>query len=125
MSQSVEVRVPFLDHILAGDLLSPGQNKGLLKKVLRNQLPEAILNRKKRGFVFPIADWLKSVFKSNVEELLLDGNGSVLGLSLDSSETERIWKEFLNGRVHWSQPWSLYVLKKWQNKLSSLCVKGN
>ncbi len=121
MSQSVEIRVPFLDHVfvesLLGQKLERNESKRLLKEALKDDLPPEIQNRKKAGFIFPMADWLTSTLKSCVEEVLLDRND---GIPLNQSEVEKIWRQFLRGEIHWSQPWSLFVLKRWHNEVSSL-----
>jgi asparagine synthase (glutamine-hydrolysing) len=66
MHYSLEIRVPFVDHVLleavtglasAGRL---GEGKGILRQVLRAGLPEKVLHRKKSGFVVPIWSWLNS-----------------------------------------------------------------
>ena len=61
MGCSVEVRVPFLDHILVEHLLSlplarrfdSGRSKVLLKQLMRGRLPDAVLDGRKRGFSPP------------------------------------------------------------------------
>jgi hypothetical protein len=32
---------------------------------------------------------------------------------LDGSQAQSIWSEFLQGKMSWSRPWSLYVLQRW------------
>jgi asparagine synthase (glutamine-hydrolysing) len=62
MANSLEVRVPFLDHrlltyTLALDeetLFDDGEKKHLLKRVARRVLPESILDREKQGFSAPL-----------------------------------------------------------------------
>ena len=66
MANSLEARVPFLDHKLVEktiDLpknikIKRGKLKSLLKDIIKNFLPTKILNRKKQGFGVPIAEWL-------------------------------------------------------------------
>ena len=67
MSQSIECRVPFLDHRLAelaaripSTAKMPGGNlKFVLKNALRGVLPDSILDRGKRGFGAPVGAWFK------------------------------------------------------------------
>jgi len=62
MSQSVEIRVPLLDKDLVQHSFSISEwqkisyfkNKLLLKKIMKNKLPDSILNRSKTGFNSPI-----------------------------------------------------------------------
>jgi len=67
MAESIECRVPFLDHKLvelaAGiptDAKRPGNRlKHLLKRALEADLPKDILYRRKRGFGAPVGAWFK------------------------------------------------------------------
>jgi len=76
MAHSLEVRPPFLDHRLVEFAASlPGEYKVrgsklkfLLKELMKDKLPPAILRRKKEGFDIPAHDWFRSVLKP----LLLD-----------------------------------------------------
>lgn len=77
MANSVECRVPFLDHRLMEfaysiprkyKLSNAGRSKRILKDTFKTKLPDYILNRRKAGFGMP----LRSIFSSsaNVERLL-------------------------------------------------------
>lgn len=89
MYHSVEVRVPFLDHLLVEYLsnllpeikLSRDINKPLLVESVRDLLPLEIFSRSKMGFTFPFQKWLKEK------------------------------GDFKNGG-HWSRFWVKEVLKK-------------
>ena len=68
MAHSLEVRVPFLDYRLiqfierlppALKLKGAGPGKYLHKKALMKWLPKEEVNRKKKGFAHPIADWMR------------------------------------------------------------------
>jgi asparagine synthase (glutamine-hydrolysing) len=77
MANSVEGRVPFLDHRIAEfafslprefKLSNYGQTKKIVKETYKQFLPKGIINRKKAGFGMP----LRSIFssKQKVYELL-------------------------------------------------------
>jgi asparagine synthase (glutamine-hydrolysing) len=110
MAHSVEVRVPFLDHILMDKILSIPADamaggktlKPLLTKPLKDLLPEAITSRRKRGFTLPMDAWLRDGY-ARFEM----GGGKV-----DPSEYERVWNGFTQRKIHWSRPWALAVLNK-------------
>jgi len=76
MAHSIEIRPPFLDHRLVefaaslpGDYkLRGSQLKLLLKELMKDKLPPAIVRRKKVGFDIPAHDWFRGVLKP----LLLD-----------------------------------------------------
>jgi asparagine synthase (glutamine-hydrolysing) len=67
MACSLECRVPFLDHRLVETAatiptqqkLPNGRLKGVLKDALRGVLPDAVIDRRKRGFGAPVGAWLK------------------------------------------------------------------
>src|SRR3989442_2981603 len=78
MAPSLEIRVPLVDHELVErvfplpDRVKIGlwQNKRLLKRALRQRLPEHHLRAPKRGFVGPTADWLRHELRGVIEEEL-------------------------------------------------------
>jgi len=92
MANSVESRVPYLDHGIVEfaysiprtyKLSNSGKAKKILKDSFRKDIPGNILNRRKAGFGMP----LRSIFKkeSNVDKLLeKDFFSSFHGFSIDS-----------------------------------------
>ena len=76
MMHSLEVRVPFLDHVLLefaatipAELKVRGhQKKLLLIKAMRDKLPADILHRRKTGFAAPFVQW----FRGGLKELTFD-----------------------------------------------------
>ncbi len=78
MANSLEARVPLLDHKLvefAGRLptnfkLRGRTRKYLLKKLGSKLLPESIIYRKKQGFPIPIEQWLRNEARPLVHEAL-------------------------------------------------------
>ena len=55
------------------------------------------------GFSFPFGWWLKENWEPMQERCLLDDR-------LDRKVVKEIWKDFINGNVHWSRPWALAVI---------------
>jgi asparagine synthase (glutamine-hydrolysing) len=80
MANSLELRVPFLDHKLLEFAASLPANykvrrfttKYLAKKALAGRLPRQILKRRKAGFPVPYESWLRSDLKPWMTEVLLD-----------------------------------------------------
>jgi asparagine synthase (glutamine-hydrolysing) len=76
MANSLEVRVPFLNHSLVEHVaeiphslkLRGTKTKFLLKKAMEDQIPSDIVSRPKKGFNMPVAYWLNS----NLKELVQD-----------------------------------------------------
>ena len=79
MANSLELRVPLLDHQVlefAAALpphfkVSGMSTKRVLKKAFAGHIPEEILRRRKQGFPVPIGRWLRGDFKEYVHDLLL------------------------------------------------------
>lgn len=79
MSESLEARVPFLDHKLIEFTMDipekwktkNGVAKYLLKKAVEGIIPDNIIYRKKMGFGAPMADWLRGEFGHQVEQAVL------------------------------------------------------
>jgi asparagine synthase (glutamine-hydrolysing) len=122
MANSLELRVPLIDHVVTEKMLQlPGawklgrQRKPLLVAALTKPLPPDILQQKKRGFEFPWDLWLRGELRSEVEATLAEP-GPALEAVLQWDEVRQLWKEFLAARVHWSRVWLFYVLKKWVDR---------
>ena len=63
MAHSMELRVPFVDAVLARHVASrfaraDAYTKRDLAKVARPQLPSEIIDRPKTGFTVPVRDWM-------------------------------------------------------------------
>ncbi|MDF0673214.1 MAG: asparagine synthase (glutamine-hydrolyzing) [Nitrospira sp.] len=80
MANSIELRVPLLDHIVleyAASLppefkLKGSTTKYILKKAFEGRIPHEILHRKKTGFPVPYEHWLANDLKEYVHDLLCD-----------------------------------------------------
>lgn len=80
MANSIELRVPLLDHIVleyAASLPPDFKLKGfttkyILKRAFEGRVPDEILHRKKTGFPVPYEQWLSNELSGYVHDLLLD-----------------------------------------------------
>ena len=80
MANSLEARVPFLDHILIQktiDLpksikIKENKLKVLLKDIVTGLLPDEILNRKKQGFGLPLKEWFEDGLGINEKKIIND-----------------------------------------------------
>jgi len=80
MANSLEVRVPLLDHQLVEWVsnlptnmkLQNNEGKYILKKAFEPYLPNDILYRKKMGFDIPLSLWLKGPLKEHIYSILND-----------------------------------------------------
>jgi len=108
----LEVRVPFLDHALVDYAIRIAphlkiQSETLNKGLLIRAIGDPVLNRsgemKKRGFSFPLDQWMKR-YSGQLEEIA-SGNGAV-----DPKTAHGMWDQFRAGRLHWSRAWALAAL---------------
>ena len=80
MANSIELRVPLLDHIVLEYAASLPTNlklrgittKYILKRAFEGRVPHEILRRKKTGFPVPYAQWLSKDIGRYVREILFD-----------------------------------------------------
>jgi asparagine synthase (glutamine-hydrolysing) len=121
MAHSLENRSPFLDHELVGwvaglpvHLKLRGHHlKVALRRIGRRYLPENLVRRRKQGFGFPIADWLRGelapVLRGAFAESRMVGNGL-----FDPGYMDRLLNEHLQGRVdHNYRLWMLLNIEVW------------
>lgn len=81
MAHSLEVRPPLLDHrivefaaTLPPSLKMQGsRQKVILKHLMKNRLPDAILRRKKVGFDIPAHEWMRGPLRSLLVETMQEG----------------------------------------------------
>ncbi len=123
MAHPVEVRVPFMDHKLVEHMFSmpaklkklTSTPKALLVDSMKPSLPDSIVHRKKMGFTLPFEPWMRGAMKPEMESVLLTSVKPLEGL-ISQAAIEKIWQQFLAGKISWSRPWALYVLKRWVDK---------
>ena len=110
MHYSVEMRTPLVDYKLAeyvmstrmrGDGFLSSSPKAELRGAAASVLSEEILNRPKKGFVPPVRDWIRSIWKANEDAVLNPAFLLSSGL-LDSKTliTELSNPTFKTGRVN-------------------------
>lgn len=136
MSNSLEVRVPFLDLELIQFALnikpqlgiSHNKPKFLLKECLSTFIPKELIDFKKRGFSVPIERWMRNQLRNEITKHLIDM--PIYGASIIQQDIlrEQVRGFFDNKKVHgfmgkkkvnaWGI-WHMYVWQKWavQNNL--------
>ena len=123
MAHSLECRVPFLDHRIVELAFQTPPNlrlkgiktKYILKKSVKNILPEEILKRKKQTFQVPIDNWMKAGLKEYMEENLLEKNSDSLKY-FKTKEIEKILNNYKNSKLYYTrQLWNLLTFKIWHD----------
>ncbi len=125
MQYGLEVRTPFLDHYLVDFVFSlpakwklkGGIRKNLLKEAFKNELPDYIVNRKKKGFEVPMWAWLNGPLKDIMLTLLSDEQLNKTGLFNKQKVNALIDQTF--SKEPGDAPatiWALMVFQVWFNK---------
>ena len=121
MSNSLEIRFPFLDTDLIKKVLHsrPKKEKSYSQNFKKANLSDKIANfpfhlmsNQKKGFTLPLDIWMKNNGKDH-----LDKTDSVLVdiLNLDRDGLSQIHKKSLAniGSNEWIRSWQLFTLGKW------------
>ena len=120
MANSLEVRVPFLDHRLVefvGRLpksvkYTPDVPKSLLVEALSDVLPDEVVGQSKRTFTLPWEVWLRGPLGVRLSQDLFNLTPP-LRQYLNPRAVRGAWQNFVIGQTNWSRPWSLFVLNEW------------
>ena len=121
MANSLEARVPLLDHRLVEfacglpvDLrLRDGSGKYLLKRALRGRIPAELLDRPKQGFGVPLEAWFSGSIRGFFRDQLGDGT-RLEGLGIARNEVARLQALFerTGRRDYCDRLWALVVLDR-------------
>ena len=115
MANSLEVRVPFLDHEICEFVFQlktdvyyrKDETKHLLYQNIKGHLPNEILQRKKQGFVGPDKYYMNMAwYESRLNDCKLVKDGIVNGMYL---------QQLLAGKDHW-RLWKLAVMETWYRR---------
>lgn len=121
MAVSLETRVPFLDNAvfdLAWRIPTSykirGENKWILRELLRRYLPSDLVDRPKMGFSVPLHDWLRGPLKPWAEGLLLSDS---LHDYFDGEAVRALWVAHTQkGLDHASILWNILVFESWRDE---------
>jgi asparagine synthase (glutamine-hydrolysing) len=123
MANSVELRVPLLDHQVlefAASLpvsykLHNGTTKYILKKAFEDRVPKDILFRKKTGFVVPYEKWIREDLQNSIGEVLLDRKTTERGYFDKKGIENLVSRNNANGN-HSKEVFSLLTLEMWHRQ---------
>ena len=121
MANSVELRVPLLDHKVlefAASLptnfkLNGFKTKYILKRALSQKIPIEIRDRKKAGFPVPYESWLRNDLKETVWDVLTDRKAIDRGY-FSKAGIESLLRANSNGANYSKEVFSLLNLELWQ-----------
>jgi asparagine synthase (glutamine-hydrolysing) len=132
MAHSLEVRPPYLDHriiefaaSLPDNLKIDGRKqKVILKYLMRNKLPDSVLNRSKTGLDIPTHDWFRGPLRPLLEETLSAQAVEDTGL-FRTEAILRLISDHMEGRANLGfHLWGLLILflwiKQWKIQTTSI-----
>lgn len=126
MVHSLELRVPFCDHHLlafacslpASTKLQGWKLKGFMRSALQDVLPKSILHGKKRGFMLPLARWLREDLREMSRDLLSDEAIRRRGY-VNPAYVQWLLAEHHSGRRNFTdQLYALMVLELWHQQVA-------
>ncbi|HPN30406.1 MAG TPA: asparagine synthase (glutamine-hydrolyzing) [bacterium] len=124
MMNSLEVRAPFLDFELAEFVNSLpdsfkikfGTRKYLLKKLTAGVLPDAIINRKKKGFGIPLSGWLKRELRELLQDTLNPVKIKNEGIFKPEYVQKLISQHLENKKDNRKELWTLLSFQLWKDR---------
>jgi asparagine synthase (glutamine-hydrolysing) len=117
MANSLEARLPFLDHRLVEfmatvhkDVKMQGwERKSILRKTVGKELPPIILTAPKRGFGIPLREW----FKADSFSSIIDSNLKKVNQTLNRKVVSKIISDNKTGKKdNGNFIWTLLMLEK-------------
>ncbi|CAN5854369.1 amidotransferase 1, exosortase A system-associated [soil metagenome] len=124
MANSLEARVPLLDHELIefvqtipAELKLKGfETKYIFKKALEGIVPNEILYREKQGFGVPIGDWINLQLKDRIHSDLLEKKTLERGYFDEKYIKVLLDEHSKNRRDHSHALWILWMLELWHRQ---------
>ncbi len=123
MANSLEARLPLLDHklvelvcALPPHIKLPGLNtKGLLRRLMRDRLPPRVLSMSKKGFSPPIPEWLRGPLYPYLRAKILDS--PAFDTYFRRPYVEQMIHEYHSGQSdHNRRLWALLVFLHWHEQ---------
>lgn len=121
MANSLETRVPLLDHRVVefawklplSMKIRDGKGKWILRELLYRHVPRELIERPKKGFSIPLGSWLKGPLREWAESLL-DPALLVQQGYFHPGPIRKIWQQHLTGKYDRSrQLWSILMFQAW------------
>ncbi|MFC2165145.1 asparagine synthase (glutamine-hydrolyzing) [Acidobacteriota bacterium] len=123
MANSLEIRVPFLDHTfvdfatsIPSSLKLKGMHtKHILKKAMSKILPPEILTRKKIGFDIPLGVWIRQELREFVTDILSPDSMKRHGFFNHDYIDTLLHEHFQGVHNHRQLLWPLIIFQFWYN----------
>lgn len=121
MANSLETRVPLLDHRVfefAWKLpqhmkIRNGVGKWALREVLYRHVPKSMIERPKKGFSIPLSQWLRGPLREWAEELLAESRLQAEGY-FNVRLVRKAWQQHCSGKADNAlKLWSILMFQAW------------
>lgn len=123
MANSLEVRTPFLDVNLvdyvfslpASYKINEDGRKRILKDAFKNELPDEIFTRGKKGFEVPLKQWFEKELSSHLSDFVFN-HKLVLDQDIFDWEVINLWEKKLksdNSKDIIYNVWAMLSFQKW------------
>jgi asparagine synthase (glutamine-hydrolysing) len=121
MSNSLEVRVPLLDHEFAelaftiptNLRIKGGSRKYIFKKSVSKLLPDSIMSQPKRGFSVPLKHWFKKDLNEYLNDTICSQSGQLSQFFNPQYIKDLVKDSQTSMRDLHQQLWSLVFLNEW------------
>lgn len=121
MANSLETRVPLLDHRVVelawrmpmNMKIRNGQGKWVLRQVLYRHVPREMIERPKKGFSIPLAAWLRGPLRDWAEALLNERRLKTEGY-FNAAPIRRAWLAHVQEKEDYStRLWGVLMFQSW------------
>ena len=121
MANSLEVRVPILDHkvvelaatIPSSMKINKSGQKLILKDAMMDALPKEIVSHKKQGFSVPMSTWFRESLKDYLSDTLLTSEAKINDYFCKDEIRTIVFNHNKGIRDYSSKIWSLLFLEEW------------
>lgn len=121
MANSLEVRVPILDHKLvefagkipSGMKINASGQKLIFKDAMADALPDEILSHKKQGFSVPMSAWFRESLNDYLTDTLLASDACINDYFCRNEVDDIISNHKRGARDYSAKIWSLLFLEAW------------
>jgi asparagine synthase (glutamine-hydrolysing) len=130
MAASVEVRVPFVDPVVARAAFSlegsakirRRQGKVGLKQAAESWLPQEIVHRPKASFSAPLRAWVRGDLQEVIRDVLVGGELVTSGMIRRDALMQLIGDDQAGREDRSKQIWQLLTLEQWYRNAQSMGV---
>ena len=120
MSSSLELRSPFLDFRLIEFMstlpssfkVNDGKGKVILRKILKDFLPDDLFNRPKMGFSFPLNNWILGPLGGWAQDLIFSTDYSNIDF-LNQNYIKNLWHDHKQNKNKGHFLWNILMFLTW------------